>query len=84
MSEIPKKRSVWVRNLDPETVERLKARAAENGRSLSEETAEILRDSVFRLTVQEWLREADVFSASMPKMTGPTAAEIIREIRDSH
>jgi plasmid stability protein len=50
---------VIIRNLDPRTVEALKARAKRNGRSLEAELREVLTRSVARDARQEFLEWVD-------------------------
>ena len=45
--------SILVRGLDPRTVQRLKARARINGRSLQQEIREILERAAGMLTIRE-------------------------------
>jgi plasmid stability protein len=75
---------VLVRNLEEDTVARLKAMAAAHGRSLEAEVRAILRGAA-RPTKEEALALADEIRArSRPWQPGDlTAAEMIREDRDS-
>lgn len=75
---------VLVRDLPEETVARLKARAAAKGRSLEAELREIL-DRAARSDKEEALVEMrQIRARSRPWQPGePTAAEMIREDRDS-
>jgi antitoxin FitA len=50
---------VIIRNLDPETVAALKARAKRNGRSLEAELRDVLTQSVARDTREEFLEWVD-------------------------
>jgi antitoxin FitA len=79
---------VLVRDLPDETVARLKERAAEAGRSLEAELREILNQAAqptHEQRKQEALAVLDRIRAnSRPWQPGePTAAEMIREDRDS-
>lgn len=75
---------VLVRNLDENTVVRLKAMAAQHGRSLEAEVRAILQGAA-RPTKAEALALADAIRArSRPWQPGDmTAAELIREDHDS-
>jgi plasmid stability protein len=75
---------VLVRSLEEETIARLKAMAAAHGRSLEAEMREILRRAA-RPTKEEALALADEIRArTRPLRPGePTAAEMIREDRDT-
>ena len=76
---------VLVRNLDDEVVERIKRRAERNGRSLEAELRDILATEAYRDRKAEALEELRAIRArSRPWQPGePTAAEMIREDRDS-
>ena len=73
-----------VRNLDDTVVARLKSMAAAHGRSLEAEVRDILGQAA-RNRRQEALEALDAIRAkSRPWQPGePTAAEMIREDRDS-
>jgi plasmid stability protein len=75
---------VLVRDLPEETVARLKAKAAAKGRSLEAELREIL-DRAARSDKEEAMAEMRRIRArTRPLQPGePTAAEMIREDRDS-
>lgn len=75
---------VLVRDLPEETVARLKAKAAAKGRSLEAELREIL-DRAARSDKEEAMAALRRIRArSRPLQPGePTAAEMIREDRDS-
>ena len=79
---------VLVRDLPEETVVRLKSRVAEAGRSLEAELRDILNSAAQPAKEQEE-REAlqalrEIRARSRPWQPGePTAADIIREDRDS-
>lgn len=75
---------VLVRDLPEETVAKLKAKAAAKGRSLEAELREIL-DRAARSDKEEAMAEMRRIRArSRPLQPGePTAAEMIREDRDS-
>lgn len=76
---------VLVRNLDDDVVERLKRRADGNGRSLEAELREILSAEAARDRRAEAMEELRAIRArSRPWQPGePTAADLIREDRDS-
>ena len=71
-----------VRNLSPETIAALKARAKRNNRSTQAEVAEILERQVLdeaRARLDAAIRQARAESAGK---TFPDAAELIREDRE--
>ena len=70
-----------VRGLDDEVIARLKMRAAANGRSTEAEHRAIL-ETATRASAESRLEQARRFVAEA-KNTGPTGAEILREIRDA-
>jgi plasmid stability protein len=74
--------SVLVRDLDPAVVERLKARAKENGRSLQKELKVIVEAAAAQAT---WA-EARVGAERIRRMLGgrrfSDSTELIREDRD--
>jgi plasmid stability protein len=76
---------VLVRNLDDAVVERLKARAAAADRSLEAELRLILEEAARETSRQEALAALrEIRARSRPWRPGePTAAEMIREDRDS-
>jgi plasmid stability protein len=71
---------VIIRNLDPETVEALKARAKRNGRSLEAELREVLARSVACDAREEFLEWVD--RHRLPAVTGLDIVELIREGRE--
>ena len=75
---------VLVRNLDEAVVERLKARAAAANRSLEAELRAILEEAA-KPSKAEALAMLDAIRARtrLPGPGEPTAAEMIREDRDS-
>lgn len=75
---------VLVRNLADDVVERLKARAAAHGRSLEGELRGIL-EAAARTPKEEALARLDAIRATTrpPGPGEPTAAEMIREDRDT-
>jgi plasmid stability protein len=57
--------SLTIRNLEEDTKERLRVRAAQNGRSMEEEARTILRASVAGVTGAElWARSRALFSGT--------------------
>lgn len=72
-----------VRNVDPAIIERLKAQAKRNGRSMQAEAKAILEANV-QMTMEEWLaRMAELRAQDPPWKPGdPTSAELIREERE--
>jgi len=74
-----------IRDLEPDTIERLKNQAADNGRSMQAEAKAIIEDGT-RLSMQEWLVQARAtaarIAAKYPEGTGPGAVETIRAARE--
>lgn len=70
-----------IRDIDPDLLGKLRARAEHNGRSLQAEIKQTLKNSV-RLNKEESLALLDAFRASLPPSTSDST-EIIREFRDS-
>ncbi len=73
---------ILVRNLEPEVVERLKERAARNGRSLQAEVAQILRDESRKKTMTEARAEAERIRRGFAGRCFPDSAALIREDRE--
>ena len=74
---------VLVRNLEENTVLRLKAMAAAHGRSLEAEVREILAAAAQPRRQDALVALRDIRAASRPWQPGePTATEMIREDRD--
>lgn len=75
---------VLIRNVDEAVVARLKERAAKRGRSLEGELRDVL-EAAARTPKQEALAQLDAIRAGTrpPRPGEPTAAEMIREDRDS-
>lgn len=69
---------ILVRNLSEKSVERLKARAAEHGRSLQAEAKEILEEASEQLTIAEFRREA----AEWRRKNGPQTSDSVDLIRE--
>ncbi len=75
--------NLTIRNLDDEIVEKLKARAKANGRSLAAEVRCILADAARQPTHAELRAWAERVSAMTPKGVKQTdSAKLIREDRD--
>jgi len=74
--------NVLIRDLDEELLARLKARAAENGRSLQTEIHEILRRADV-LSMAQMRRLSDEWLHKLAGTTQSDSAELIREARDS-
>ena len=71
---------IQIRNVPDQLHRTLKARAANAGMSLSDYIKKELEKSAEQLTMKEWLEQV---SRHKPIRTDRTAAEIIRELRDS-
>ena len=76
--------SLLIRNIDEETMDRLKARAARNGRSLQGEAKAILEANVAPFTAAEALAKADGIRERLAAsgITFEDSAELIRADRD--
>ena len=75
--------NLTIRNIEDSVVERLKDKAAKNGRSLEAELREVLKHAANRRTREELLAAADRIAAMTPKGVKQTdSAELIREDRD--
>ena len=74
--------SILVRGLDKKTIERLKARAKENGRSLQTEAKRVLEEAAGKMT---WQEAREGFAQWQEKFRGrkfPSVVELLREDRD--
>jgi antitoxin FitA len=71
---------IQIRNVPDQLHRTLKARAANAGMSLSDYIKRELERSAEQLTMKEWLERV---SRNKPIHMDRTAAEIIRELRDS-
>ena len=71
-----------MRGLDPKTVQRLKARARINGRSLQEEIQEILERAAEMLTMRK-VRQLSERRHRLSRRSFSDSARLIREDRDS-
>lgn len=75
--------NLTIRNLDDEIVERLKARARDNDRSLEAEVRVLLTEVVERPSRKEFHALANRIAAMTPKSVKQTdSAELLREDRD--
>ena len=75
--------NLTIRNIENSVVERLKDKAAKNGRSLEAELREVLKQAANRKTREELLAAADRIAAMIPKGIKQTdSAELIREDHD--
>jgi plasmid stability protein len=75
--------SILVRGLDPRTVQRLKARARINGRSLQQEIKAILQRAAGMLTRREARRLSERWRHRLSRRSFSDSARLIREDRDS-
>ena len=75
--------TVTIRNLDDRVVEKLKARAKENRRSLEAELREILSNQITgRERMKRFRVKADRIARMTPKVPQTDSALLIREDRD--
>jgi len=75
--------NLTIRNVDDVIVDRLKDKAAKNGRSLEAELREVLKQAATRKTREELLAQIDSIAAMTPKGIKQTdSAKLIREDRD--
>jgi plasmid stability protein len=75
--------SILVRGLDQKTIERLKERARLNGRSLQQETKEILKRAAETLTMREARRLSHTWRRRLGGRSFSDSARLIRVDRDS-
>jgi antitoxin FitA len=75
--------AILVRELDPRTVQRLKARARINGRSLQQEIKEILQRAAEMFTMREARRLSERWRHRLSRRSFSDSAQLIREDRDS-
>jgi plasmid stability protein len=73
--------SILVRNLDSNTIERLKAHAAEHGRSVQAEAKAIIEKNVNAYTMAEFRRAADRMRKKLSGRKQSDSTELIREDR---
>lgn len=75
--------TLTIRNLDDETVERLRTRAQNNNRSLEAEIRALLTEAARRPSRKEFRALAERIAAMTPKGVKQTdSAELLREDRD--
>jgi plasmid stability protein len=74
--------TLTIRNLDDGVVERLKAQATHNGRSLEAEVREILKNNTGRPSIEQLLALADRIAAMTPNVPQTDSTKLIREDRD--
>ena len=75
--------NLTIRNLDDAVVDKLKAKAKDNGRSLEAELRQILTDRVRPpLSVAELRARAERIAAMTPDVPQTDSTKIIREFRD--
>ena len=74
--------SLLVRDVNPEAVTRLKARAVLHGRSLQAEVKAILEAEAALSDHQTWVTWMDAFRSRAGARGGPDAVELLRESRD--
>jgi antitoxin FitA len=75
--------SILVRGLDQETIERRKARARLNGRSLQQEVRALLERAADTLTMREARRLSERWSDRLGGRRFSDGAQLIREDRES-
>lgn len=71
-----------VRNIEPEIIERLKARAKQHKRSLQGEAKSILEEAAQKMTMEEALKRARRIRKSFGDRKFSDSAELIREDRE--
>ena len=71
-----------VRDLDPEVVERLKARARVHGRSLQKEVKAILEEAAATLSLSEAEEVAELWQKRLAGREYSDSAELVREDRE--
>jgi plasmid stability protein len=79
--------SLHVRNVDDDVVERLKARASQNGRSAEAEHRAILKAALVwderpRVDIEDWQRRAAAFRESLKDRVHTPSEVLLRESRD--
>ena len=73
---------ILVRDLDPEVVERLKARARVHGRSLQKEVKAILEEAAATLSLSEAEEVAELWQKRLAGREYSDSAELVREDRE--
>lgn len=71
-----------VRDLDPEVIERLKARAHSHGRSLQKEVKAILEEAAATLSMSEAAEVSGLWRERLAGREHGDSAELIREDRE--
>ena len=71
-----------VRDLDPEVVEKLKARARVHGRSLQKEVKAILEEAAATLSLSEAEEVAELWQRRLAGREYSDSAELVREDRE--
>ena len=71
-----------VRDLDPELLERLKARARAHGRSLQKEVKSILEEAASTLSTREAAEVAESWQGRLAGREYSDSAELVREDRE--
>jgi antitoxin FitA len=71
-----------VRDIDPETINRLKARAKKYNRSLQGEAKMILEEAAQKITMEEFKASAKTIRESFGGRKFSGSAKLIREDRD--
>ena len=74
--------NLLVRDVDAETLARLKAMAAQHARSLQAEVKAILETEAAMGDRTAWLSWMDGFRARLGERPGPEAQDLVRESRD--
>lgn len=74
--------TVTIRNLDPTVVEKLKAKAKENNRSLEAELRALLAEAAACPSSKELRNLAERIAAMTPDVPQTDSTEIVREFRD--
>ena len=74
--------NLLVRDMDPEAVAVLKARASRHGRSLQAEVKAILEAEAVLCDSASWVAWVEDFRARAGRPQGPDAVELLREGRD--
>jgi plasmid stability protein len=74
--------TLLVRNLDDGLVQRLKQRAARNGRSVEAEHRALLEQCLGPVDKAEWFARAAELRLSMDPIPDGTSLELLREGRD--
>lgn len=73
---------ILVRDIEPETINRLKSRAKQHHRSLQGEAKLILEEAAQKMTMEEFSARAKKIRESFGNKKFPDSARLIREDRD--